>query len=346
MPPLPADGPPATGESATGRNTGVMTLLDRLPSVRGKYTAGASLAATTWFRAGGAAEVLFRPADLEDLETFLLRCPPEIPRLVIGVGSNLLIRDGGVPGVVIRLGKSLRSINVNEIDHTVQAEAGALDLSVAMAARDAGLGGLEFLSGIPGTIGGALRMNAGAYGVEMKDVLISADALDGDGRRHAVSAAALDMGYRHCGAPDDWIFLSAKLRGRPTDPQEIATRIADIRRQREDSQPIRGRTGGSTFANPDPAISGGRRAWELIDAAGCRGLRVGGAVMSEKHCNFMLNAGTATAADLETLGETVRRRVFETSGVLLRWEIRRIGVAADDERAVTPLANALAGDDT
>ncbi|MEM7654025.1 MAG: UDP-N-acetylmuramate dehydrogenase [Pseudomonadota bacterium] len=311
-----------------------MTLLDRLPPVRGRYTPKAPLAGTTWFRCGGSAEVLFRPTDLQDLQQFLRDCPSEIPKTVIGVGSNLLIRDGGIPGVTIRLGKSLRSIKVNREEHEISAEGAALDLNVALTARDAGVGGLEFLSGIPGTIGAALRMNAGAYGVEMKDVVVSAEALDGEGRRHAVSVHAMNMGYRRTSVPEDWIFVSARLRGHAAPVEQIADRISEIRTQREESQPTRGRTGGSTFANPDQQASEGRKAWELIDQAGCRGLTIGGAVMSEKHCNFMLNTGNATAADLETLGETVRARVFESTGILLRWEIRCLGVPADAPDAV------------
>jgi len=294
-------------------------LISRLPPVRGRLSVDAPLAGMTWFRVGGPAEVLFRPADREDLAGFLSACPADVPVTVIGVGSNLLVRDGGVPGVVVRLGGPFAGVTVAGTE--VAAGAGALDLTVAMVAGQAGISGLEFLSGIPGTIGGALRMNAGAFGRELADVLVSAEAVDRAGVLHRVAAAQLGLGYRHCGAPADWLFLGAVVSGQPGTPAEIGARIDEIARQRAGSQPVRARTGGSTFANPP-----GHRAWELIDRAGCRGLVLGGAQVSEKHCNFLLNLGTATAADLERLGEEVRRRVYETSGVRLEWEIRRIGV--------------------
>jgi UDP-N-acetylmuramate dehydrogenase len=293
-------------------------LIERLPRVRGRLSAAAPLAPVTWFRAGGAAEVLFRPADIDDLAAFLAAKPAEVPVTVIGVASNLLVRDGGVAGVVVRLGRGFVDLRIE--GDTVEAGAGALDLNVALACRDAGLAGLEFLSGIPGTVGGGLRMNAGAYGREIKDVLIEAVALDGAGRRHAVPARALGLSYRHCDAPEDWIFVAARFAGTPDAPTEIGRRMAEIQAAREASQPIRARTGGSTFANP-----GGQKAWELIDRAGCRGLKRGGAMISEKHTNFLINTGDASAADLEALGEEVRRRVEETSGIRLEWEIRRIG---------------------
>jgi UDP-N-acetylmuramate dehydrogenase len=244
-----------------------------------------------------------------------------VPVTAIGVASNLLVRDGGVDGVVVRLGRGFVDVVVE--DGLVHVGAGALDLNVALACREAGVAGLEFLSGIPGTIGGALRMNAGAYGRELKDVLLSATALDPRGRRHELAVEAMDLSYRHCGVPEDWIFVGAILRGEPGDGQEIGRRMTEIQAAREAAQPIRARTGGSTFANPP-----GRKAWMLIDQAGCRGLVRGGAMVSEKHANFLINAGTATAADLESLGEEVRRRVHETSGIELRWEIRRIGIPA------------------
>ncbi len=297
------------------------SLISRLPPVRGRLSARAPLAGVTWFRVGGPAEVLFRPADRDDLALFLAACPPEVPVTVIGVGSNLLVRDGGVPGVVVRLGGSFAGITVAGTEVTVGA--GALDLTVAQAACQAGVAGLEFLSGIPGTIGGALRMNAGAYGRELADILVSAEAIDRSGGRHRVPVDQLGFGYRQCGAPADWLFVGALLSGAPGTPAEIGARMDDIARQRLGSQPVRARTGGSTFANPP-----GHKAWALIDQAGCRGLTLGGAQVSEKHCNFLLNLGTASAADLERLGEEVRRRVFETSGVRLEWEIKRIGVAA------------------
>ncbi|MDR3435793.1 UDP-N-acetylmuramate dehydrogenase [Telmatospirillum sp.] len=294
-------------------------LIERLPTVRGRLTADACLASITWFRVGGPAEVLFKPADLEDLATFLAGKPAGVPVTVVGVGSNLLVRDGGVPGVVIRLGRDFAGIDIDGSKMTVGAAA--LDLTVATSAWEAGLAGLEFLSGVPGTIGGALRMNAGAYGLEMKDITLSARAFDATGHLHGLSQADLGFAYRRSALPDDWIFVDAELQGHPGDNAEIAGRMADIRAQREESQPLRTRTGGSTFANPP-----GHKAWQLIDAAGCRGLTKGGAQVSEKHCNFLINTGTASAADIEDLGEEVRRRVFETSGVPLHWEIRRIGL--------------------
>ncbi len=294
-------------------------LLDRLPKVRGRYTADAPLSGITWFRVGGPAEVMFRPADHDDLAEFLAARPVDVPLTVIGVGSNLLVRDGGVPGVVVRLGRGFVEIKAD--GETVTAGAGALDLNTAMVARDAGIAGLEFLSGIPGTIGGALRMNGGAYGSEMKDVVISATALDGRGNRHQLDLAALGFSYRHCAIAEDWIFTGATLRGRAGDRDAIQRRMDEIAKAREESQPIRTRTGGSTFANPP-----GHKAWELIDKVGGRGLRVGGAMVSEKHCNFLINTGEASAADIEALGEELRRRVKEQFGITLEWEIRRVGV--------------------
>lgn len=296
-------------------------LADRLPPARGRLTPDANIARTTWFRVGGAAEILFEPADRDDLAAFLAALPGDVPVTVIGVGSNLLIRDGGIPGVTIRLGRAFAAITVS--GDRVTAGAGAVDINVARAARDAGLGGLEFLGGIPGTVGGAVRMNAGAYGGEVADVLREAEAIDRAGAVRRVPAPALDFGYRHCSAPDDWIFTEAVFAARPDDDAAIAARMDEIAEARGDSQPIRTRTGGSTFKNPP-----GAKAWELIAAAGCRGLMVGGARVSDLHCNFLINTGLATASDLETLGETVRRRVAERLDVTLDWEIRRIGVPA------------------
>jgi UDP-N-acetylmuramate dehydrogenase len=304
-------------------------LIQRLPPVRGRLTERAPLAGITWFRVGGPAEVMFRPADRDDLIAFIANRPPDVPVTVIGVGSNLLVRDGGVPGIVVRLGRDFADVAID--DATVSAGAGALDLNVALSARDAGVAGLEFLCGIPGTVGGALRMNGGAYDTEMTDVTVSAEALDPSGRVHRLSRAELGFAYRRCGVAEDWIFLSAELAGRRDAPAAIAARMQDIQARREETQPIRTRTGGSTFANPSGPEAQGRRAWELIDAAGCRGLRRGGAVVSEKHCNFLINTGDATAADLEGLGEEVRRRVHAHAGVALQWEIRRIGVPAAGE---------------
>ncbi|MFI4949359.1 MAG: UDP-N-acetylmuramate dehydrogenase [Alphaproteobacteria bacterium] len=293
-------------------------LIDRLPKVRGRLTADAPIGPQTWFRVGGPAEVLFRPADAADLADFLKALSPDIPVTAIGVGSNLLVRDGGIPGVTIRLGRGFAEIAAE--GDTVRAGAGALDLNVALTAAEAGIAGLEFLSGVPGTIGGGLRMNAGAYGSEIKDVLVEAVAVDRSGAIHRVPAAQLGLSYRHSAAPEDWIFVGATLRGRLGAKQEIAQRMTEIQAAREASQPIRSRTGGSTFANPP-----GHQAWQLIDAAGCRGLMRGGATVSEKHTNFLINTGTASAADIEELGEEVRRRVHAQFGIVLEWEIRRVG---------------------
>ncbi len=293
-------------------------LLDRLPKVRGELEENAPLDRETWFRAGGPADVLFRPADRDDLIEFIKRKPKDVPVTVIGYGSNLLVRDGGVAGVVVRMGKRMAEIAIDGED--VSAGAGAGDVAVSAAARDAGLAGLEFLSGIPGTIGGALRMNAGAYGREMKDIVVECKALDPEGGLHKLKPDQLEFSYRHCGVPEDWIFTGAVMRGTRDDKAKIAERMAEIRRAREESQPLRTRTGGSTFANPP-----GHKAWKLIDEAGLRGFKLGGAMVSEKHTNFLINTGTATGADIENLGEEIRRRVKAKSGVTLEWEIRRIG---------------------
>ncbi|MDF3074358.1 MAG: UDP-N-acetylenolpyruvoylglucosamine reductase [Alphaproteobacteria bacterium] len=292
-------------------------LIERLPPVRGRLTENASLAGVTWFAVGGPADVLFRPADRDDLAAFLRDKPRDVPVTVIGVGSNLLVRDGGVRGVVVRLGRGFVDISVR--DNKVHAGAGALDLSVALTARDHGLAGLEFLSGVPGTIGGALRMNAGAYGGDMARVVVSAEAVDGRGNLLTLSQRELGFTYRHSAVDDDVIFTGATLQATPGDQTVIARRIAEIESERQASQP-RSKTGGSTFMNP-----AGLRAWELIDRAGCRGLTVGAAQVSEKHCNFLINTGDATAYDVEALGEEVRRRVFARTGVALQWEIKRIG---------------------
>lgn len=295
-------------------------LIDRLPSVRGELVADAPLAPLTWFRAGGNAEVLFRPADADDLADFLSMLPADIPVTVIGVGSNLLVRDGGVPGVVIRLGRSFMNITI-EGDTHIRAGTAALDVAVARAAQEAGIAGLEFYRGIPGSVGGALRMNAGAYGGETKDVLVEAVAIDRQGKRHVLSNADMQYRYRHSGVSDDFIFVEALFRGQLDDKDAILARMNEITSSRETTQPVRMRTGGSTFKNPE-----GHKSWQLIDAAGCRGLKRGGAQVSELHCNFLINTGDATASDLEELGEEVRARVKATSGVTLEWEIRRIGV--------------------
>ncbi|WP_417790532.1 UDP-N-acetylmuramate dehydrogenase [Terasakiella pusilla] len=297
-------------------NTG---LLDRLPPVRGRLSANAPLDKVTWFRVGGPAEVMFRPEDADDLALFIKNKPQDVPVTFLGVGSNLLVRDGGIPGVVVRLGRNFAQISV-EGDQVI-AGAGALDGNVAKVALENSLGGLEFLSGIPGTIGGALRMNAGAYAREMKDVLIDATAISPLGEVKTLSLADLGYSYRHSDLADDWVFLSARLQGRTTDQDAIRAEMQKIQDARGSSQPIRSRTGGSTFANPE-----GHKAWQLIDQAGCRGLKRGGAQVSEQHCNFLINTGDATADDLEGLGDDVRARVKETSGVTLRWEIKRIGL--------------------
>jgi UDP-N-acetylmuramate dehydrogenase len=304
-----------------------MTLLDRLPPVRGKLEASVTLAPFTWFRVGGPAEVLFQPADEADLADFLRLCPADIPILAVGVGSNLIVRDGGVPGVVIRLSpRGFGQISTDGLQ--VTAGAACLDASVAKKAAEAGIAGLEFYRGVPGTIGGALRMNAGCYESETKDVLVSCVAYDRAGQRHEFSCADMGFTYRHTTAPADLIFVSATFQGTADDPAEILARMDAITQKREQSQPIRDKTGGSTFKNPDPVQSGGRKSWQVIDAAGLRGYQIGGAQMSEKHCNFMINTGTATAKDLEALGEHVIQQVKATQGVDLHWEIKRIGIAS------------------
>jgi UDP-N-acetylmuramate dehydrogenase len=295
------------------------SLVERLPQVRGRLAENVPLAPITWFRVGGAAEVMFRPADIEDLAAFVAAKPADVPVTVLGVGSNLLVRDGGIPGVIIRLGRVFAGIAVQ--GEAIEAGAAALDGNIARVALDAGLGGLEFLSGIPGTVGGALRMNAGAYGTEVKDVLVTARAIDAGGYLRSLQRADLGFSYRRCGVDADWIFVGALLRGRRDKSQAILGRMQQIRTAREAAQPIRSRTGGSTFANPP-----GARAWELIERAGCRGLVVGGARVSEQHCNFLINTGDASAGDLERLGEEVRRRVLVATGVTLEWEIHRVGV--------------------
>ncbi len=294
-------------------------LLNTLPEVRGRYIVNESMSGLTWFRVGGPADVLFSPADEEDLGHFLNNCPPEVPVLVVGVGSNLLVRDGGFRGVVIRLGRAFGKTST-EPGWQVRAGAAVPDVKVAKAALDAGIAGLSFYRGIPGTVGGALRMNGGAYGRETVDVLVEATAYDRAGARHVLSVDDMNYSYRHCGASEDLIFTQALFQGKAGDPAIIAEEMRSITQARESSQPVRSRTGGSTFKNPD-----GGKAWQLIDAAGCRGLQVGGAQVSEKHCNFLINEGQASADDIETLGETVRRRVLESSGVELHWEIKRVG---------------------
>ena len=297
------------------------SLLESLPPLRGRVQENAPLAPFTWFRAGGPAEVLLRPADADDLAAFLGALPLDVPVNAIGACSNLIVRDGGLPGVTIKLARGFSAISVEE--DGVVAGAAALDVTVSEHAAAAGLTGLEFLSGIPGTIGGAVTMNAGAYGGETAHVLDWAELITRSGERRRMAAADLAFAYRHARLPHGAVVTRARLRAVPGVPVAIAARMNEIRTTREATQPIRARTGGSTFRNPP-----GMKAWELIDAAGCRGLVRGGAMVSEKHCNFLINTGTATAADIEGLGEEVRRRVFAMSGVNLDWEIRRIGVPA------------------
>ena len=299
------------------------SLHDRIRAaaldLRGRLLADQPLADLTWFRVGGPAEVLFTPADEEDLARLLASLDPDVPVTVIGLGSNLIVRDGGVPGVVVRLGgKAFGSIAIDGDALTVGTAVP--DMRLAKAAAEAGLDGLAFYRGIPGSIGGALRMNAGAHGGETTDVLVEARGIDRGGALRTFSHADMGFSYRHSDAPEDVIFTRAVFRGRTGDRRAIEAEMERVTAAREAAQPIRERTGGSTFANPD-----GGKAWQLIDAAGCRGLRRGGAQVSEMHCNFLINTGDATAADIEGLGEEVRRRVRDTSGVELRWEIRRIG---------------------
>ena len=298
-------------------------LLDRLPVVRGKLTPNAPLAEQTWFRVGGPAEVLYRPADAEDLAFFLAHCPADVPVTVIGAASNMLIRDGGIPGVVVRFSPAFALIKVESEE--LRVGAASIDLNVARAAQNAGITGMEFLCGIPGTIGGGLRMNAGAYGREFKDIVVEADVIERNGTCRTLTPAQIGFSYRHTDVAEDVIFVSALLQGDAGDPAKIQKRMLEIQQSRNDSQPIRERTGGSTFANPDNDPQK-RKSWQLIDAAGCRGLKIGHAKVSEKHCNFLINTGGATAAEIEHLGEEVRRRVRAHAGIELRWEIKRVGV--------------------
>jgi len=295
-----------------------------LPKVRGTYAKNAALKDLVWFRTGGPADVLFRPADIEDLCAFMAQKPAELPVTVIGVGSNLLIRDGGIPGVVIRLPGSFGKIG--QVSETrLRAGAAALDAAVARAAADAGVAGLEFLRGIPGTIGGALSMNAGCYGTELKDVFVEARAVDAHGRLVTFDATAMGFTYRHS-KPQGVVFVDAVLQGAKGDPDAIKSRMETLVAQRESTQPVRSKTGGSTFTNPP-----GHKAWQLIDEAGCRGLTRGAAQVSEKHCNFLINTGDASAGDIEALGEDVRARVKARSGIELEWEIKRIGRAKETQ---------------
>ena len=295
-------------------------LKAAMPDLRGRLLANESLAPLTWFRVGGPAQVLFTPSDENDLAYFLKNLPQELPVYVVGVGSNLIVRDGGMPGIVVRL--SPRGFGETAVQgDIVVAGAAALDRRVAETAAGANLAGLEFYFGIPGTIGGALRMNAGANGAETKDVLVEATGIDRNGAVHTFSNADMKFVYRNSGVDPSIVFTSARFRGVAAAPDAIRARMEEVQRHRETAQPIREKTGGSTFKNPP-----GNSAWKLIDAAGCRGLRVGGAQVSQMHCNFLINTGNATGHDIETLGETVRNRVKETSGIELHWEIKRIGI--------------------
>jgi UDP-N-acetylmuramate dehydrogenase len=298
-------------------------LLGALPPVRGRYRADVPLAPRTWLRVGGPAEVVFQPADAADLAIFLKGRPAEIGVTPIGVASNLLVRDGGIEGVVLRFSGSLAEVDVD--DERLRVGAGATDRMIAIQAMKAGLSGLEFLIGIPGTLGGAVRMNAGAFGGETAEVVERVVALDPAGRRYELTAAELGFGYRHSGLPADWIVVGAVLRAAQGDARAIEARMRAIKAERDASQPLHVATGGSTFKNPP-----GHKAWQLIDAAGCRGLRHGRAMVSDKHCNFLINTGGATAAELEELGERVRERVQEHSGIALEWEIHRVGRPAPD----------------
>lgn len=307
------------------------TDVNRLPPVRGRYTENAALGDTSWFRCGGRAEVLYKPADFDDLVKFLSGCPEDIRVTVLGVCSNVIIRDGGIPGVTIKLGGAFADIDVDVKTGRVTAGAAALDLNVAVMAQRNGLTGLEFMCGIPGSVGGALRMNAGAYGREVVDVLIEATTVDRMGQVRHYKPSQMDMSYRYTGIPENFIFTSATFVGTPDDPAAIEARMNEIKDKRSSTQPIRSRTGGSTFANPTPeelvaaGLPEGMKAWQMIDKAGCRGLSIGDAQMSDQHCNFMLNTGNATSEQLEALGEEVRKRVKDMFGYELRWEIKRIG---------------------
>jgi UDP-N-acetylmuramate dehydrogenase len=292
-----------------------------LPKVSGKLTANAPLAPLVWFKSGGAAEWLFEPSDVADLQAFLRDLDPAAPVMALGLGSNLIVRDGGVPGVVVRLGKAFAKVS-KDGDLTLDCGAGASGILVSSTARDAGLAGMEFLRSIPGTVGGFVRMNGGAYGGEVKDILVDCDVVLRNGDLVTLSVDELHYSYRHSELPDGAIVVAARFKGRPGEPEAIQAEMDRISASREASQPLRSKTGGSTFKNPE-----GHKAWQLIDEAGCRGLQIGGAQVSEKHTNFLINTGAATSADIEALGEEVRARVKAKSGVDLHWEIQRVGRA-------------------
>lgn len=309
-------------------------LTAKLPELRGRMSANVPLADITWFRVGGPAQVLFTPADEADLSYFLQRIPADLPVMAVGLGSNLLVRDGGLPGVVIRLGKGFAGVKAEE-GGRVRAGTAVPDVKVARAAAEAGIARLAFYRGIPGSVGGALRMNAGAHGSETKDVLIAARAVDRKGTIHTLSLADMGFTYRHSQVPADFILTEALYQGAPGDPAKILAEMEEVADYREKNQPIRERTGGSTFKNPP-----GHSAWKLVDEAGCRGLRVGGAKVSEMHCNFLINEGGASAEDIERLGETVRARVKARSGIMLEWEIIRLGLPLPGRQTGEALAEA------
>ncbi len=307
-------------------------LQRAMPELRGKLSANAPLADITWFRVGGPAQVLFLPSDETDLSYFLSALPKDVPVQVIGLGSNLLVRDGGLQGVVIRLGRGFAQVEAED-GFRLRAGPAVPDVKVARVAADAGIAGLAFYRGIPGAIGGALRMNAGAHGTETKDVLLEARAVDRGGQVHVLSNADMGYSYRHCSVPDDWVFTEALYQGQAGDPADILNEMEEVAAYREEHQPTREKTGGSTFKNPP-----GHSAWKLIDEAGCRGLRIGGAMVSEKHCNFLINDNNASGEDLETLGETVRARVKAQCGIELHWEIKRLGAPLDGHPVGAELA--------
>ncbi|MEK6638105.1 MAG: UDP-N-acetylmuramate dehydrogenase [Pseudomonadota bacterium] len=299
-----------------------MTAFLEMPKVRGKLTPSAPLAPLVWFKSGGAAQWLFEPKDIQDLQSFLQDLDPAIPVWPLGLGSNLIVRDGGMAGVAVRLGKAFGKVSVERM--TLTCGGGASGIWVSSAARDGGVAGLEFLRGIPGTVGGFVKMNGGAYGREVSDVFVSADIILRSGEARTLLPRDMGYSYRHSMLPREAIVVAATFAGTPGDPAVIGAEMDRIAAEREVSQPLRSKTGGSTFKNPE-----GHKAWELVDAAGCRGLTIGGAQVSEKHCNFLLNLGSATSADIEALGEEVRKRVFAQSGIMLEWEIQRVGVLHD-----------------
>lgn len=317
-------GPNAPGSDEEAHHAPILNP----PPVRGRLTQGAPLSKLVWFKSGGPADWLFEPADLDDLLSFLGALDAGVPVMALGLGSNLIVRDGGIPGVVVRLGKAFSGVEVRR-DGVIACGGGASGILVASAARDAGIAGLEFLRGIPGTVGGFVRMNGGAYGREVADILVDCDVVMPGAQCVTIPVADLDYSYRHSRLPEGAIVVAARFRGTPGDPAVIGAEMDRIAREREASQPLRTRTGGSTFKNPARQTggerAGGEKAWQLVDRAGCRGLTLGDAQVSEKHANFLINRGEATSADIEALGEEVRRRVAEQTGVLLEWEIKRVG---------------------